>query len=97
MTIRKLPRTDSIEELAKFWDTHDLTDFEHGLEDVEAPVFRRTYRDAVSIELDPEEIQAAKRVARDQGRDLGGLLHDWVIEKLDQTLRTQALREAEQS
>jgi hypothetical protein len=24
---QKLPNTDSIEELARFWDTHDLTDF----------------------------------------------------------------------
>jgi hypothetical protein len=30
----KLPRTDSIQELAEFWDTHDLTDFEDELEEV---------------------------------------------------------------
>jgi len=30
MKTRKLPRTDSIQKLAKFWDTHDLTDFERG-------------------------------------------------------------------
>ena len=23
-----IPQTDSIQELAQFWDTHDLTDFE---------------------------------------------------------------------
>ena len=27
-----IPQTDSIEELAKFWDTHDVTDFEDALE-----------------------------------------------------------------
>jgi hypothetical protein len=27
----KLPQTDSIEELAKFWDAHDLIDFEDQL------------------------------------------------------------------
>jgi hypothetical protein len=30
----KLPQTDLIEELAKFWDIHDLTDFEDQLEEV---------------------------------------------------------------
>jgi hypothetical protein len=34
MKARKIPKTDSIEELARFWDTHDLTDFEDQLEDV---------------------------------------------------------------
>ena len=36
-----LPKTDSIEELARFWDTHDLTEFESELEEVEEPVFER--------------------------------------------------------
>jgi hypothetical protein len=34
----KLPQTDSIEELARFWDSHDLTDFEDQLEEVTEPV-----------------------------------------------------------
>ena len=36
-----LPRTDSIQELAQFCDTHDLTDFEDELEEVAEPVFLR--------------------------------------------------------
>jgi hypothetical protein len=31
MSTDKLPRTDSIQELARFWDTHDLTEFEDDL------------------------------------------------------------------
>ena len=37
----QLPKTDSIDELAEFWDTHDLTDFEEELEEVPEPVFIR--------------------------------------------------------
>ena len=37
----KIPETDSVEELARFWDAHDLTDFEEELEEVEEPVFDR--------------------------------------------------------
>ena len=37
----KLPQTDSIQELAEFWDTHDLADFEPELEEVGEPVFVR--------------------------------------------------------
>jgi hypothetical protein len=41
MKAPKLPKTDSIEEIARFWGTHDLTDFEDQLEDVPEPVFDR--------------------------------------------------------
>ena len=37
----QIPRTDSIEELARFWDTHDLTEYEDELEEVPGPVFER--------------------------------------------------------
>ncbi len=41
MSHTKIPNTDSIEELAQFWQTHDLTDFEDELEEVTEPVFAR--------------------------------------------------------
>jgi hypothetical protein len=34
-----LPKTDSIEELARFWDSHEVTEFEDQLEEVKEPVF----------------------------------------------------------
>lgn len=37
----RLPTTDSIRDLANFWDTHDLTDFDDQLEVVAEPVFER--------------------------------------------------------
>lgn len=37
----RLPATDSVRELASFWDTHDLTDFDNQLEVVAEPVFER--------------------------------------------------------
>jgi len=43
-----------IQESAKFWDHHDLTDFEDQLEDVQAPVFKR--KPTIKVQLQPEEI-----------------------------------------
>ena len=40
MKQQRVPQTDSIQELAHFWDTHDLTDFEDDLEEVTESVFR---------------------------------------------------------
>jgi hypothetical protein len=39
MKAQRLPQTDSIQELAQFWDTRNLTDFEDELEEVTEPVF----------------------------------------------------------
>ena len=41
MSTESIPQTDSIEELSRFWDTHDLTHFEEELEEVTAPGFER--------------------------------------------------------
>jgi len=37
----KIPTTDSIRELAEFWDTHDLTECEDELEEAKDRVFER--------------------------------------------------------
>lgn len=67
MKTRKLPQTDSIQELARFWDTHDLTEFEDKLEEVTEPVFgRRTV-----VRLDVESAKA-KPGARLEPRRGGG-------------------------
>ena len=68
-TIKKqrLPNTDSIEELARFWDTHDLTDFEEDLEEAAEPVFVRAKGTSLSIDLQPTEAQHLRRIARSKG------------------------------
>ena len=52
MNRTKIPQTDSIEELARFWDTHDLTDFADELEEVNESVFER--QTEVTIRLEPQ-------------------------------------------
>ena len=71
MKTPRLPETDSIEELARFWDTHDLTDFEDQLEEVSQPVFRRKPDVGVNIRLAPAEIKAVERLARSAGHARG--------------------------
>lgn len=76
----KIPQIDSIEELAHFWDTHDLTDFENQLEEVMAPVFERETK--VTVHLQPDEVQAVKKLAASQGVADTELIRQWVLEKL---------------
>ena len=82
MNTSKIPQTDSIEELANFWDTHDLTEFETELEEVKDPVFER--ETLISIPLQPQEIKIVKEMAKVQGIDYPDLIRQWVLEKVSQ-------------
>ena len=84
----KLPKTDSIQQLAKFWDTHDLTDFEDELEEVAEPAFVRG--SAIKVHLDSPEAEAVQQMAQAKGVSQEELIHAWVLEKLSR--RTHARR-----
>jgi hypothetical protein len=60
----RIPQIDSIEELAKFWDAHDTTDFEDELEEVGEPVFDRDAQAVVRIRLLREQAEALRRIAK---------------------------------
>lgn len=77
----KIPETDSIAELARFWDTHDLTDFEDQLEEVTEPVFQRKTT-TIWVPLQPQEVEAVKQIADAQGVEFSSLIRGWVLEKL---------------
>ncbi len=76
-----IPATDSIEELARFWDTHDLTDLEDQLEEVSEPVFARK-TETIFVRLQPQEVETAKRIAQSKGIGHTALIRGWVLEKL---------------
>lgn len=78
----KLPQIDSIEELTRFWDTHALTEFEEELEEVSEPVFERKPATVIPLHLQPQELEAVKRVAQARGVEEAALLREWVLEKL---------------
>lgn len=80
MKPHKLPETDSIQELAHFWDSHDLTDFEDDLEVVAAPVFERPRM--VTIRLESDEANAVSRIAESKGMADVDLIRQWVVERI---------------
>jgi predicted DNA binding CopG/RHH family protein len=85
MTTPKIPHTDSIEELTRFWETHDLTDFDDELEEVLDPVFEPRSEEKVTIRLPAEEVEVVKRLAKAKGLRPAALLREWVLEKLQHT------------
>ena len=78
--MRKIPKTDSIQELATFWQRYDATDFEDELEEVTGTVFQRAH--VVSVPLTGDEHQAVRDAAVSRGIDEAALIHEWVKERL---------------
>src|SRR5205814_6895853 len=74
MKTKKLPKMDSIQKLAKFWDTHDSTDFEDELVEVTEPVFERgrsisvrVQPESITVYVRPDEARAIRQSARAKG------------------------------
>ena len=80
MKDQQLPQTDSIQELAQLWDTHDLPDFENDLEVVTEPVFAP--RTAIRLDLESAEAEAVRRLAEAKGIADAELIRGWVREKI---------------
>lgn len=76
----KRPSADSIRELAAFWDTHDLTDFEDELEEVAAPVFVRG--NAIKVPLESRDARAVEKMAKAMGVSREELVRGWVLQNL---------------
>jgi predicted DNA binding CopG/RHH family protein len=81
----KIPETDSIEELTKFWDSHDLTDFENQLEEVTEPVFQGEPGVRLSIRLNSTELESLRRLASERGLEEVVLIREWALERLHQS------------
>jgi len=80
MKNQQLPQTDSIQELASFWDTHDLTDSEDELVEVTEPIFEPVT--VIPLNLESDEAEAVRRIAEAKGIADAELIHGWVREKI---------------
>ncbi len=73
--------TDSIDELARFWGSHEITEFEDQLEEVTGPIFEQGH-ERMTLRLEPAEVQAVEEIAKARGVPQAELLREWVLEKL---------------
>jgi hypothetical protein len=81
MSTQKVPKTDSIQKLAEFWDTHDLTDFEAEMVEVTDPVFDRGT--SIAVPLEAGEAEALRQIAQAKGISQSELLREWVKKEID--------------
>ena len=79
----KIPKFKSGREEARFWETHDVTDFLNELNPVKNKItFPKPQRRLVSMRLPESEIMGLKQVASRKGIGYLTLIRMWVTEKL---------------
>ena len=83
MNTKRLPQTDSIHELAHFWDTHDVTEFEDELEEVGERVFQR--RTDITVQLETADAEVLREMAKSRGLREAELIREWVLERIHGT------------
>lgn len=81
MTKKVIPDFKNIEDMARFWDKHDTTEFQH--EEVEE-VDYQPKRVVLSVRFDPEDAIAISRKARQLGMDRSTLVRFLVRQYLRQ-------------
>lgn len=75
---QKIPEFKTIDEMAAFWQEHSPLDFD--VVEVVEPVFVR--KNVIEVSLQPQEIEAVKKIASAMGMDNSELIRQWVLEKL---------------
>lgn len=76
----KVPRTDSIKELAKFFETHDTTEIEDEVHEVTGPIC--IPRNSILVHLEPRQTAAVKKLAKAEGISEEQLVHRWILRHL---------------
>jgi predicted DNA binding CopG/RHH family protein len=73
----------SFDELANFWETHDLTDYEDQLQEVKYRVDRKPARQFI-VTLSDELTKALRKATHREGVSMQTLVNLWVQERLRQ-------------
>lgn len=79
----RIPRFNTVEEEARFWDTHDTTEFEDELEEVSDVKFVPARpKKAITVRLEDETLDLIAREARQKGIGPSTLIRMWILEHL---------------
>jgi CopG antitoxin of type II toxin-antitoxin system len=82
-TPSRIPEFATIEEEAKFWDTHSTADYEDEFKPVRVR-FGKRLSSGVTIRLDPDTLQKLRALARERRIGPTTLIRMWVLERLNE-------------
>jgi predicted DNA binding CopG/RHH family protein len=85
----RIPDFKNYEEEAKWWETHNLADYQDEFEIVEAK-FAKNLSHGLTIRLDPETLNKVRTLARKKGIGPTTLIRMWILEDLEKLEKQQA-------
>ena len=78
----KIPRFETREEEAEFWDTHDTTEFEDEFEPVEVTFAQSLVRRGLTVPLNAQTIDLLQHLAREKKTEPATLVQMWILDRL---------------
>lgn len=83
----KIPEFNTLQEMAEFWDTHDITDFEDQLVEVQEPVFKNLRTRIITVRLDADHYDMLQEIAEQEQQDTISLVRGWVVQIIEEKSR----------
>ena len=80
----KIPKFKNLEEMVKFWDNHDITDFENQLIEVKEPIFEKMESRIISLMLGSDQYDKLKKIADQKKLNTISLVNEWVTKQIEQ-------------
>lgn len=80
-TQNNIPEFKNREEEAKFFDTHDMADYQHEFKTLKAS-FAKNLSEGITIRLDPKTLSELRTLAKEKGLGPTTLARMWVMEHL---------------
>ena len=77
----KIPNFKNKEDEARFWDTHDITDFLEETRPVKVK-FAKNLSEGITIRLDSNTLDCIREEAKEKGIGPTTLIRMWILEKL---------------
>ncbi len=80
---KKIPKFKNYKEEAKFWDTHDISDYIDEMKFVDVEFIPRQKREeSMTIRVEPELKKRLDQIARKNNISLSTIARLWLIERL---------------
>jgi len=84
--IKKIPKFKTITEEARFWDTHDITDYLSEMKEVKVSFNPLAPKEEIlTLRIQSELKKRLEKIARGYGINLSNLLRIWFIDKVKET------------
>lgn len=81
ITKSHIPKFKNIQEEARFWDSHDTTDFENEFKPVKVK-FAKNLSDSLNIRFESKDLSQIRQKAQKKGVGPTTLVRMWVKERL---------------